>query len=499
MKHYHYYDFTDELTPDEIYKGLLSYGMFAEKLPPVFTAENFFDYCENNHPQFSVKPSEYIYYESMRNINVPRSMGIPNPVVYFTQCKHIANIWPYLQKYFKEQTRDQNHVISRIHIRKMKDKQALFLMNYRSWKDDDATEANLLFGAKYLVKADISNCFPSIYTHSLPWALVGKNKAKDNKNKKDEWYNKLDLYTRNIKFGETHGLLIGPHTSNLLSEIILIRIDNILYSKGWRYVRNIDDYTCYVATYEEGQLFLTDLSEQLREYDLTLNHKKTMIEKLPSASVEHWVRKLKLFTTLAIKDKMKLSDVRSYLDLIIDLMKSNKENAAVLTYAIKVFSKKKLLASAEEYYIKMIFHLVIIYPYLVSLLEEYVFIPFNVHEEEIAKLANLLYQDGIKLKNYEAVSYALYYACKYNFVISTYKFEDAKQSNNCIFLLFSYLYCTKKDNKELVKEHKNYARQIMKKEMDLFWLFIYEVLPQSDLKEYWKLMKKANVSFLKDF
>ena len=31
---------------------------------------------------------------------------------------------------------------------------------------------------KYIVKTDIENCFPSMYTHSLPWALVGKGIAK---------------------------------------------------------------------------------------------------------------------------------------------------------------------------------------------------------------------------------------------------------------------------------------------------------------------------------
>ena len=38
--------------------------------------------------------------------------------------------------------------------------------------------------------------------------------------------------------------------------------------------------------------------------------------------------------------------------------------------------------------------------------------------------------------------------------------------------------------------------QSQKTEMDIFWLFIYEVLPQSDLRDYWKAMKKNKVSFL---
>ena len=40
-----YTDFMDEISSDELYEGLLAYGFFAEKLPPVFTAIPFFNYC----------------------------------------------------------------------------------------------------------------------------------------------------------------------------------------------------------------------------------------------------------------------------------------------------------------------------------------------------------------------------------------------------------------------------------------------------------------------
>ena len=78
----HYYDFTNELSSDEIYEGLLAYGLFTEKLPPVFSAKEFFDYCVDQSPAFPKKPAEYIYHESIRNINTPRPLGIPNPASY---------------------------------------------------------------------------------------------------------------------------------------------------------------------------------------------------------------------------------------------------------------------------------------------------------------------------------------------------------------------------------------------------------------------------------
>lgn len=43
---------------------------------------------------------------------------------------------------------------------------------------------------------------------------------------------------------------------------------------GYEYVRNIDDYSCYVKDENEAKRFIEDLSKALREYDLFLNHKK---------------------------------------------------------------------------------------------------------------------------------------------------------------------------------------------------------------------------------
>lgn len=104
-----------------------------------------------------------------------------------------------------------------------------------------------------MVKADISQCFPSIYTHAISWALVGKSTAKKHRGIK-EWYNQIDKACQNMRDGETHGLLIGPHTSNLISELILTTVDNQLKSK-YKYIRKVDDYTCYVEKYEDAESF----------------------------------------------------------------------------------------------------------------------------------------------------------------------------------------------------------------------------------------------------
>lgn len=289
-----YSDFIKEISSDELYEGLLGFGMFSEKIPPMFTSKSFYDYCKANSPTFEDKWHSFVRYDSVRNTNIIRELGIPTPMSYQQLCKCVEENWEQLTNHFFQNTNNQDHIISRIHLRKMKNSPMLFKMNYDNWKEDGSPELDLLIGSKYIVHADISKCFPSIYTHSLPWALVGKNEAKLHAGRGDKnlWYNQIDHYAQNCKYGETHGLLIGPHMSNLLGEIILTVVDKELYSKDWKFIRHIDDYTCYVDSFEKAHLFLIDLNTELRKFDLSINDKKTEISLLPKSLTEQWIRQI---------------------------------------------------------------------------------------------------------------------------------------------------------------------------------------------------------------
>lgn len=491
----------NDISPDELYKRLLAYGLFTEKLPPILSSEAFYNYCITLNTPFTDGWRQYIYHESMRNINVPRPLGIPNPMAYQKLCRCLADNWDKLQTHFSNQTSNQNYKISRIHIRKLGKSNAFFSMSYSNWKTDGTPEPDLLIGNRYIVRADISTCFPSIYTHAIPWALVGKTYAKEHSRKSDqsEWYNQIDHLTQNCKNGETHGLLIGPHASNLLSELILTVIDKRRYDAGWRYIRNIDDYTCYVDTYESGQKFLIALGEELRNFDLSLNFKKTEIEELPVASVEQWVRKINSVSIMQRNGKLDFIGARAYLDSAIELMQTNKMNSAILNYAIKVLAGQELTPNAKEYCIKTIFHLCLIYPYLVPLLEKSVFEKFSVSGVEIEKLSQKLFEKGLDEKNYELICYALYFSIKYGFEIVKVDPDDAIASNSCLFKLFAFLYFKKNNNDTANKKMKSHARNLASNEDDFNrnWLFVYEILPQSDLKGEWKPLKRAGISFVK--
>lgn len=507
-----YFECMEEINDEELYNGLLAYGLFSEKLPPVFSSENFKKYCDTwkediiNSKKFLKEEYGYIVFDVIRNTNVPRTLGIPNPIGYYKLCKILENNWGKIQEHFKKYTSGEKYKTSRIHIRKIQENKSLFEMNYNNWKIDGTPKLDLLLGAKYIVHADISNCFPSIYTHSLPWALVGKEKAKSNRY--TDWYNYIDKACRGIKNGETHGILIGPHTSNILSEIILVVIDEKLRRK-WNYFRHIDDYTCYVKTQEDAKSFVKDLSEELQKYGLSLNHKKTSFEELPISLEEEWISKLSTFPIISSYGNTSYKEVSNFLDLSIKLMKENNMNSAILNYAIKTLSgQKKLTESAKKCCKKRIMHLAIIYPYLIPLIEKHVFIPYKVSIEEMKEFVEEVYYDGLKNGNYEQICYSLYYSIKYSFKLDSLKSNRIFECDNCIYKLLIWMYYKKQDNKEILDKIEEHSLELVKNlEFEQNWLFVYEVLTKEHFSGFndklvksndiWILMKEKNISFLR--
>lgn len=69
-----YFDFVNEITKEQLYEGLLAHGLFSDKLPPFLSSKGFYGYCKNLGQPFQDKEQQYIYYESMRNINFPRPL-----------------------------------------------------------------------------------------------------------------------------------------------------------------------------------------------------------------------------------------------------------------------------------------------------------------------------------------------------------------------------------------------------------------------------------------
>ncbi|MEE0820754.1 MAG: hypothetical protein UIG61_06350 [Catenibacterium sp.] len=173
-------------------------------------------------------------------------------------------------------------------------------------------------------------------------------------------------------------------------------------------------------------------------------------------------------------------------------------NASVLKYAIKVLSSKKLTKNARKLYEQTIFQWSLIYPYIVPLLEKYVFEVCDTEEGEIEKLINQIFEEYYPKMLYEATSYAVYWAIKFNLSIENLTVDNATKTNDAVFMVLTYEYFKKRKQDNEVDELRSFAKENAQDitYFDQHWIFMYEVLTQKDLKNDWSALKKNGVTFI---
>jgi hypothetical protein len=144
-----------------------------------------------------------------------------------------------------------------------------------------------------MVQIDVSKCFDSIYTHSLPWALHGKKAVKDDlKNSKSTFSAKFDHLMQSINQGETNGIIIGPEFSRIFAEIILQSVDvdvekwlrinhDLIHKKEYEIFRYVDDYYIFYNNNVDYDLITDAIEHHLSSMKLHINKLKTKIYKKP--------------------------------------------------------------------------------------------------------------------------------------------------------------------------------------------------------------------------
>lgn len=171
-----------------------------------------------------------------------------------------------------------------------------------------------------LIKLDISKCFDSVYTHSLAWALIGKEVTKENiKKSKKTFAGKFDCLMQNLNYQETNGIIVGPEFSRIFAELILQHIDKELlirlrdkelYNKtDYEIFRYVDDYFIFYNNDSTKDLIQQELQILLREFKLSLNSAKEERFKNPIIT-EISIAKLKIADLLGISLAYHFEDIK---------------------------------------------------------------------------------------------------------------------------------------------------------------------------------------------
>lgn len=189
------------------------------------------------------------------------------------------------------------------------------------FKTTDKLSTKLLSYGNNILNLDLSNFYPSLYTHSLAWVDIGKQIAK--RNYHDGIGNNLDKFVRAEQYGETHGIPTGNFLTRIIAEYFLCKIDKELEDLGYTYTRYVDDLRFSFNDEETKNDFLSHVHSKSNEYNFTLNENKTFVERHPiknemnksevfsffdnfkSTKYLKWIDKLYDYTTLCIDEESK--------------------------------------------------------------------------------------------------------------------------------------------------------------------------------------------------
>ena len=241
----------------------------------------------------------YLFFQNKDGRFSWRPLQIINPVIYVCLVQEITEEekWKIIVDRFKSDLQS-NEKIECYSLPLVNQSTETELSNtvLNWWNRMEQQSIELAMEYNYLMKTDISDCYSSIYTHSITWAMCDieiakgkfqkKEKLSDKNKKRYEIGNAIDGYIQNMSYQQTNGIPQGSILMDFIAELVLGYADRKLsqmlsgeeFEKiDYKILRYRDDYRIFGKTQEDVIKIAKALSVVLSELNLRLNTQKTLI------------------------------------------------------------------------------------------------------------------------------------------------------------------------------------------------------------------------------
>ena len=307
---------------------LLKSHYLADEFPSVLTTANFAKFCEDNLASLAPLPdllkrvTRYGTFSAPRTTSTRRVLALPHPASQLALSRIITENLTDIRKTIRScslslYNTDADYAHDRLFVGV-------------DFKARGVREAQVLSRYPYILKADIANFFHTIYSHSLPWAVLGKQWVKDvlelrndpqRKTFDESWPNRLDMAIQRGNSRETFGIPVGPDTSRMIAEILLsgIYADASLSGmlKGQEGCRLVDDFFIGFDDEHAARRCLDALRRVLWEYNLHLNEDKTDIKRSGQFYDDGWKHDIETFTIPKSSTKAQRSAVQRLMEITL--------------------------------------------------------------------------------------------------------------------------------------------------------------------------------------
>lgn len=263
----------------------INFSKLLQEIDNKIGSKNIVEFYKNN-----MKPENYdnVNYKFNHNKNGKyawRTLQLIHPFLYVNLVNLITKEenWNLIKCRFNEFKKNKKIVCCSDIIEsssKKKDKGAAISS---WWTNVEQESIKLALQYNSIGNTDISNCYGSIYTHSISWALYGIEYSKQHR-EISLFGNKIDKELRIMSYGQTNGIPQGSTLMDFIAEIVLGYGDILISTeieklkiKKYKILRYRDDYRIFAESEDIVAKILKIISEQLSVLNFQLNPQKTII------------------------------------------------------------------------------------------------------------------------------------------------------------------------------------------------------------------------------
>lgn len=349
-----------KIDESKVAKWLLEDGYYPEQyvLPPCFCVKQFdlqdepyfrIESQSNGLIKYKPQRSEQIFISFPKSQLTERIFGIMEPKLYHDIVWHLMQHWnDVISHLFNRNNKIYSYSFP-IPVNK-KDignigpiRAGRLIYEFLEMAENDIVAEAHRF--KYILTADIKNFYPSIYTHSIVWALHGKKAARKDIGKYDLLGSKIDALLQSSNDRCTNGIPIGSAVSDLISEILLTSIDIScsceLKTIGLQFVavRFKDDYRFLCESRSDADSIIKILQGKLRDYNLSLSESKTVVTELPEGLFRQWTAEYQKFS-LKYNSSIKYKQFETTLRAVLNIDEKYPNTGIVDKFLSELVSKK---------------------------------------------------------------------------------------------------------------------------------------------------------------
>ncbi len=153
------------------------------------------------------------------------------------------------------------------------------------WKRVEQRSLKYSLDFSHILHTDVIDCYGSLYTHSIAWALHG---VPASKNDRSDFLlgNRIDSHIRAGRYGQTNGISQGSVLMDFVAELVLGYVDEEISSdpklgcpSDFRILRYRDDYRIFANSDEKAEQILQVVSEKLQRVGMKLGVSKTQLSR----------------------------------------------------------------------------------------------------------------------------------------------------------------------------------------------------------------------------